>query len=306
MGRILFIRGGAMGDFLLTLPTLALLRRELPQNEVHVLGYPSLAQLAVEAGWANEVRALEHAALSRFFVPQVELDESWVAYFASFDVVISYLYDENGHWAANLRRAGVRTLFIGPHKPTEAGPHAARQLAQPLESLALFLEKDYVTWPGSSAASRRGVALHFGSGSVRKNWGLDAWCRLLLKMRDEGFLTAPLLLISGEAEASLLAEMEQWLTQQGIAYESAAHWPLGQLRAALSERALFLGHDTGPAHLAAVAGTPSILIFGPTEPAVWAPAAPWVSVLRDPSGLMPRVSIEAVLEKVREIFPKSP
>jgi ADP-heptose:LPS heptosyltransferase len=213
--------------------------------------------------------------------------------------VISYLYDDNGTWAENLRRAGVSTLLLGPHKPRDDGPHAARQLAQPLESLALFLEKDYVSWPEKTSTARRGVALHFGSGSVRKNWGLDAWCQVLRIMKNEGRLIEPLLLISGEAEEALVAEMQNWLREQAIDFESAAHWPLGKLRQALSERALFLGHDTGPAHLAALASTPSVLVFGPTESKVWAPAAPWVRVVRDPSGLMPRVSVETVMEFVR-------
>src|SRR5436309_4990067 len=46
-GKILIIRGGAIGDFILTLPALAALRRQFPDAHLEVLGYPHIAQLAV-------------------------------------------------------------------------------------------------------------------------------------------------------------------------------------------------------------------------------------------------------------------
>jgi hypothetical protein len=113
MGRILFIRGGAVGDFILTMPSLRLVRESLPGNEIEVLGYPSIASLAVAAGLVDRVRPLEDPRLATFFAPGAKLDEEWCAYFASFDVVVSCLYDPDGYFAGNLRVAGVKTLNDG-------------------------------------------------------------------------------------------------------------------------------------------------------------------------------------------------
>jgi len=52
-----------------------------------------------------------------------------------------------------------------------------------------------------------------------------------------------------------------------------------RLAAVLRQCRLFLGHDSGISHLAAAVGTPCVLLFGPTDPAVWAPANPQVAVV---------------------------
>ena len=51
-----------------------------------------------------------------------------------------------------------------------------------------------------------------------------------------------------------------------------------------SRAALFVGADTGPTHLAAAAGTPTVALFGPTDPARFGPVGPRVRILRDGSG----------------------
>jgi len=58
--------------------------------------------------------------------------------------------------------------------------------------------------------------------------------------------------------------------------------PLAILAAVLRQAVLYLGHDSGVTHLAAAArrGLPVVALFGPTDPAVWAPPRPGVHVLR--------------------------
>lgn len=51
-----------------------------------------------------------------------------------------------------------------------------------------------------------------------------------------------------------------------------------------SYAALFVGADTGPTHLAAAAGTPTVALYGPTDPARFGPVGPRVRILRDGSG----------------------
>jgi hypothetical protein len=65
-GRILVIRGGAIGDFILTLPAIAALRRQFPAAHLEVLGYPHIAQLALAGGLANRALwpAFSRAAVS--------------------------------------------------------------------------------------------------------------------------------------------------------------------------------------------------------------------------------------------------
>ncbi len=137
--RILVIRGGAIGDFVLTLPAIRLLRENFPQAHLEILGYKHIVALAEGRFYADATRSIEYGGLSRFFIPGTELPEDLVEYFASFQQIVSYLYDPDGFFEQNLRRAGVR-YFLHGSPLLDDSAHAAQQLAQPLESLALYLE----------------------------------------------------------------------------------------------------------------------------------------------------------------------
>ena len=55
---------------------------------------------------------------------------------------------------------------------------------------------------------------------------------------------------------------------------------LYELACWLARARLYIGNDSGITHLAAAAGTPVLALFGPTDPAVWAPRGPNVRVAR--------------------------
>src|SRR5262249_20335673 len=103
MNRILVIRGGAIGDFILTLPALKALRDARPQAHMEILGYKHIAVLAENRFYAQAVRSIEYGPLARFFASNSELPTELPDYFASFDVIISYLYDPDRILENNLR-----------------------------------------------------------------------------------------------------------------------------------------------------------------------------------------------------------
>jgi ADP-heptose:LPS heptosyltransferase len=312
MGRILFIRGGAVGDFILTMPSLRLVRETLPGNEIEILGYPSIASLAVAAGLADRVRPLEDPRLATFFAPGAKLDEEWCAYFAGFDVVVSCLYDPDGWFAGNLRVAGVKTLLSCPYRPDETPPHtpAAVQFAKPLESLGLYLEDarldlDYASAPASLPATDGTiVALHPGSGSAKKNWSAAGWVEVLSALHREGRV-ARCLITSGEAEGEVIGAFLSQLRDADVPHDHLENRPLAELGAIYRRIGGFLGHDSGLSHLAASAGAKGLLLFGPTEPGIWAPVSPEVRVLRAADGSLGSLPVEAVLEEARKLFTAS-
>jgi ADP-heptose:LPS heptosyltransferase len=46
---------------------------------------------------------------------------------------------------------------------------------------------------------------------------------------------------------------------------------LNETKSLLQDAALFLGNDSGPAHMAAAFGVPVVVLFGISDPTVWAP-----------------------------------
>src|SRR6266513_1426971 len=136
MNRILVIRGGAIGDFILTLPALKALRDARPHAHIDILGYKHIAALAENRFYAQALRSIEYGPLSSFFAKDSELPSELANYSAGFDLIISYLYDPDRIFENNLRRCGVENLICGPAKVDDR-EHAARQLARPVEELGL-------------------------------------------------------------------------------------------------------------------------------------------------------------------------
>jgi len=272
------IRGGAIGDFVLTLPALRLIRETLPEAHLEVLGYRPMIDLALMAGYADAVRSIEYSAMAGFFAPGSKLDPELEAYFASFSVVVSFLFDPDGYFRGNLERAGVETIIQCPYKIDPAGGHASRQLAAPLEGLAMFLEEAAAVIPCDVGVGDL-VALHPGSGSPSKNWSAERWAEVFaaLDVRE-------VMLVTGEAEEDRLLEIGAALAARGVNTVPAHSLGFEDLIGLLSQCRLFFGHDSGISHLAAACGLPCVLLFGPTDPEIWAPPNEGVIVVRAPQG----------------------
>jgi heptosyltransferase-2 len=298
--RILVIRGGAIGDFILTLPALRLLREAYPAAHIEIIGYRHIVALTEGRFYADAARSIEFGPFAGFFARAGTLDEDLVEYFGSFQQVISYLFDPDGIFARNLERCGVKH-FLQAHVKIDDSGHATHQLARPLEGLALYLEDAApVVFP--SEADRRFaeeflkeqmdplMAVHPGSGSPRKNWPLSHWRELLGTILAE---RGRILVVGGEADHALLDHLR---TEFGSKLMIAQDLPLPALAAILQQCAQFIGHDSGISHLAASVGTQCLLLFGPTDPQVWAPVNPSVRVLCAPDGDLARLPVAEVID----------
>jgi heptosyltransferase-3 len=292
MNRVLVVRGGAIGDFILTLPALKALRDAYPDARIEILGYKHIAVLAESRFYAQAVRSIEYGPLSRFFAKNSELPAESADYFATFDLIISYLYDPDGIFESNLRRCGVKNLLFGPAKIAETSDHAAWQLARPIEELGIrvvdLTEKIFLSEEDRQfgreflrTPSQPIIAIHPGSGSKEKNWPLQNWIELFSREHWHVEKRPSLIVISGEADKAQTAQLEHTWKDQNIRF--AKNLPLPHLAAVL-EHSIFIGHDSGISHLAAAAGANCILLFGPTDPNVWAPRNENVQVFAAESG----------------------
>jgi heptosyltransferase-2 len=78
------------------------------------------------------------------------------------------------------------------------------------------------------------------------------------------------------------------------------------LGAVLAHAGLYVGNDSGVSHLAAAWGAPVLVLFGPTDPAQWAPVGPRVKVLRANDEKMETLELGDVERAAREILATSP
>ena len=104
-------------------------------------------------------------------------------------------------------------------------------------------------------------------------------------------LPGSLVIVAGEADASQTAKLQSVWKSPLVRF--AQNRPLPEL-GALLKNAIFVGHDSGISHLAAAAGASCILLFGPTDPAIWAPLNENARVIRAPDGGLARLGVDLV------------
>jgi ADP-heptose:LPS heptosyltransferase len=303
MRRLLILRGGALGDFLVTLPAIALLRQRWPNAEIELIGNPVAAALAQNRGLLDRV----HPQSSARWLPlhgRAPLPPDLHAWLSGFDLILSFQPDPTGDLAARFPlRLGQRFLAGAPH-PT-AGPAAAHFCA-PLRALGLAPET--LVWRMEPLTPPppppRPWLIHPGSGSPRKNWPVARWLELAAQ------LPGPATLLLGEAEIArplpqplAAARQTRARTVRNGKRDLGLLWepPLEELLRRLAGARAFLGHDSGVSHLAACAGSPGLLLFGPTDPAIWKPPAANVRALQS-AGRLDALTVPEVLAACRSLI----
>jgi ADP-heptose:LPS heptosyltransferase len=170
---------------------------------------------------------------------------------------------------SNLRlaSAALETLGLAPlHEPyiPERYPLEFTPTAEEQQLVADRLFKEGI------AAEAPIVVIHPGSGADVKLWRTEAWSACANAL--PALLTSPsparIILTGSQRERPMLEEIAQGMTSPPLLLTEMT---VGQLAALLQRAVLVLGVDSGPLHLAVAQGTPTIHIFGPTDPRIFGP-----------------------------------
>lgn len=304
MNRILVIRAGAVGDFVVTLPVLDALRKRWPGAQIEVVGHPRIAGLALEAGIVDRVSRFEDPVWSALFVEQGALPSGLARVLAGQDAVISFTPDANGVMGRRLREACAGPVVVHPPKPSSV--HVTGHLLGALASFGipsaprparLGLPAGRCRRGAAHVASlgldvRRLAAVHAGSGGEHKCWPWERFEALVRALVDN--LGCDVILTAGPADERLLPRMR---ALEAARVRVVAGMDLLDLAGVLVHARRYVGNDSGITHLAAALEVSTVAIFGPTDPAVWAPLGRHVSVVYNPC--LAAVEPEAVLRACR-------
>ncbi len=295
MKGILIIRGGAIGDFICTMPVVAALRQALPGTPLSLLSYDRVLPLAGATGSFMHLRSIESQAFAGFFASRSQLNEEWVEFFGSFGMILSFLYDPDEILAENLKRCRVKTVLTLDPRPVDR--HVSEHLCSILNLIAIFPENfsptlalQNIAAPTTSAGD---VVLHAGSGSEKKNWSIDNWRKILKLLVSRG---VPVTVIEGEADVERTSQLLSGMSSPQVSV--MRNKSLLEIASVLCRARIFVGHDSGITHLAAALGTTTLALFGPTHPHLWAPRGEKTKILWKNKVWEPETSSPLQLEEI--------
>jgi hypothetical protein len=276
--RRLIIRPGAIGDCLLALPAIEFLQTEntevwLPAPVCSLLN----GKVLTEGNWPFSVKGISSTGLDRFGLGDGFLPPGLAGAFQQFDDIVSW-YGEN---RPGFREAALRVnphwRFLRALPPGDCTLHAADYFLSQVGG-ALGTNPRL---PSSREVHHGTIVIHPFSGSMAKNWPLESFRQLAKRLSVRG-------------SVAMVTGPEEELTG------ARRFADLGSLAAWLSGASLFIGNDSGPTHLAAAMGIPVVALFGPTDPAIWAPRGANVRVLRrEPMG---ELSVDEGLEVALDLL----
>ena len=254
--RRLIIRPGGIGDFIVSLPAMECLKAEYCEVWTRSETVPL-------ARFAHRARSIASTGIDLLSIadPSPRLIED----LRGFDSIVSWYGANRPEFRAEVERLRLPFTFFPALPPEGTGVHAvdfylgqARTLG-PCESDGIpridCPEED-------NSGSENFVVIHPFSGSARKNWPLENFGRLAQRLG--------------------MASRVYWCYGPHDPQEDEAVRieNLYELGCWISKASLFVGNDSGITHLAAAVGAPVLALFGPTNPAVWAPRGPDVKIGR--------------------------
>jgi hypothetical protein len=131
MRRVLVIRGGAIGDVILTLPAVGALRLAFPSARIDVMGDAKRACLAGHPTYADAIADAEQWEIYRLFSRAPQVPPRLAAYLSAFELILSYLPTPDAIFTDNLRRYCPGEVIAWPPHP-RTGVHATDHLLQPV------------------------------------------------------------------------------------------------------------------------------------------------------------------------------
>jgi ADP-heptose:LPS heptosyltransferase len=285
--QILVIRRGAIGDTIVTLPTLGILRENYPDVYIEVIGNREYWEIAHNRYYVNAISERETRLTLDLYSRVGKPSNEIIDYFSSFDLIIAYINDPDGIIKENLKRIRAKQTIIYQPFPKGDDLHAADYTAFVLREMGFAVNpplfpKVYLSGEDHDFASQflspfmryqPLVTIHprtFGT----KGWAIEKFINIGRWI--ENSLNGKSIWIIGPAEEENIKLIKSNFPSSPV----LNLYSLPKVAAVLSFSHLYLGCDTGISHLAAAVGARVLALFGPTNPQVWCPRGQRVWIIK--------------------------
>ncbi len=245
------IRLRSLGDCVLSTPALALLKNHRPDLKITVIVEPRFAAIFEGNPDVDEIR-----------------DDACPA-----DLALNLHGGSRSMWLTLATRAKYRAgfahhrySFIYSHRIPRAQEilkvHRRVHTAEHLASAMFWLGVPQSEIPRAKLSAEPPPALppyaviHPFASSPDKTWRAERFIEVARRLSG----LEPVFLAGPGDDASPFESFRVWNKE-----------PLARVKSLLAGASLFIGNDSGPAHIAAAFGVPAVVLFGSSEPTTWAP-----------------------------------
>jgi heptosyltransferase-3 len=295
LSKILVLHAGALGDCVLALHLIAAMKQAWGDPRVTVAARSSIVKWAKRHGFIDEAWSLEEIGGHRLYNPSNDIPERTIERLCGFDRIVSFLGGPSEVVSKRLAEIFRREVVAVDPRPTQSASATARHIVQQwadqlrgygvaadvLQKFPFELRDRPVLRKHLQSRTGLGkgriVLCHPGSGGLAKCCPLDALEGLVAALKKQGW-SAAWMIGPDETErfgadyARRLERTAPVIYEESV--ESAADLVVGA--------DAYVGHDAGMTHVAALAGVPTIALFGPTDPAIWRPLGPQCCVMNFP------------------------
>ncbi len=285
--RVLVVKLRSIGDTVLATPSLIALRRFLPEAEIDILledwvapvldGFEGISVITVGKGSTERLRIARELRRRKYDVA-VNMHGGTTATLLTFasgarhrigfaDYQYSFLYNHllssaNDFWHTEYAHSAEQQLallgFVGV--PVEDRPKSS--LAVTEQALASISDKI-----GTESLNKASYALvHPGSAFETKRWPTENYADLFEYIAAS--LSLAIIAVGSPSEQDVLAKLQ---FESAIPVTTLSDLTLPEITALASKAKVFVGNDSGIAHIAAAVSTPSVVVFGSSNRNHWRP-----------------------------------
>jgi heptosyltransferase-3 len=283
-GSVAVVRLRSLGDSVLTTPALRILKRARPDLRVAVMVEDRYRAVFENQPDTDEILPPRLAALRRFR-PSLCLNlhggprSAWMTRASGARWRAGF-----GHyrmqWAYNLRIPRAQEI-LGVERTVHTAEHLASAMFW-LGAAACEIPRASLGSRAPRESSPATAVLHPFAATPEKTWPAAGFQAVARHLQHSGM---EVVVIGGTGDD--FTPFRTWRTMPGA--------PLAEVKDLVAGAALFVGNDSGPAHMAAAFGLPVVTIFGASDPAIWGPWRTASEVAAAPGGIA-AVSVDQVLE----------
>ncbi|HYZ83032.1 MAG TPA: glycosyltransferase family 9 protein [Bryobacteraceae bacterium] len=286
--RVLVIRIRSLGDSVLTTPAIHLLKSVRPDLRISIMSEPRFSDLFRDN---PDIEAVFEPSLSAAvrFAPRLVINfhggtrSLWLTALSLAQYRAGFVH-HRAHWIYNVPIPRAQEI-LGEERVVHTAEHLASAMFhlgvphQDIGRARLF------AWPARRA--RAYAVLHPVAATPEKTWPADRFLRVADNLQAHGL--EPVFIGGPDDDLGAFRR-----------FEVIAGAPLWESMSLLGGAALFVGNDSGPAHVAAAYGVPVVVLFGPSNPAIWSPWRTESRVFHSPSGIE-QIRVEQVLEALESL-----